>query len=159
VLALVLMGIGLAGTILPALPGIPLMLIGMLVAAWADDFSRIGVFTLVVLALLMALSFVLEFGAAALGAKRVGASRQAIGGAAIGTALGLFLGLPGLVLGPFVGAVVGELMARRRLARDDAQAAVKVGVGAWVGFVVGTVAKLAVAFTMIGVFVAAWLID
>jgi uncharacterized protein YqgC (DUF456 family) len=153
-LAGLLVLVGLAGTLLPLLPGIPLMLVGMILAAWADDFTRIGWVTLVILAVLTALSFVIELVAAALGAKRVGASRQAIAGAALGTALGFFLGLPGLILGPFVGALAGELMARR----DPAQA-VHVGIGAWVGFMLGTIAKLAVAFMMLGVFIAAWLID
>jgi uncharacterized protein len=146
--------VGLAGTLLPLLPGIPLMLVGMVIAAWADDFMRIGWVTLVILAVLTVLSFVVEFAAAALGAKRVGASREAIAGAALGTVLGFFLGFVGLILGPFIGALAGELMARRDPAR-----AVHVGIGAWIGFLVGTIAKLAVAFMMLGVFVAAWLID
>ena len=154
VLAGILMLIGLAGTVLPLLPGIPLMLIGMLVAAWAEDFTRIGWVTLVILGVLMALSFVVEFVAAALGVKRVGASRQAVTGAALGTLLGFFFGFAGLLFGPFIGAVAGELLARR-----DARAALHAGIGAWVGFVLGAVAKLAVAFTMLGVFIAALVID
>ncbi|MDQ2639968.1 MAG: DUF456 domain-containing protein [Pseudomonadota bacterium] len=153
-LAGVLMLVGLAGTLLPMLPGIPLMMIGMLIAAWAEDFTRIGWVTLVILGVLMGLSFVVELVAAALGAKRVGASRQAIAGAALGTLVGVFFGLPGMLVGPFVGAVAGELAARR-----DAGGALRAGVGAWVGFIVGTVAKLAVAFAMLGVFIAALIFD
>lgn len=153
-LAALLVLVGLAGTLLPLLPGIPLMLAGMVIAAWADDFTRIGWVTLTMLAVLTALSFVVELVAASLGAKRVGASREAIAGAAVGTAVGFFLGLPGLLLGPFVGALLGELIARR-----DPTRAVHVGIGAWVGFLVGTIAKLAVAFMMLGIFLAAWLID
>jgi uncharacterized protein YqgC (DUF456 family) len=153
-LAGLLVLVGLIGTLLPLLPGIPLMLVGMFIAAWADDFTRIGWVTLTILAVLTALSFVVELAAAALGAKRVGASRAAIAGAAVGTVLGFFLGLPGLILGPFIGALAGELMAR-----GDPTRAVHVGLGAWVGFVIGTIAKLAVAFMMLGVFLAAWLID
>jgi uncharacterized protein YqgC (DUF456 family) len=154
ILAGVLMLVGLAGTLLPVLPGSPLMMIGMLIAAWADDFTRIGWVTLVVLGVLMGLSFVIEMAAAALGARRVGASREAIAGAALGALLGMFLGLVGLILGPFIGAVVGELMARR----DSAQA-LRAGAGAWLGFVVGTIAKLALAFTMLGVFLVALFLD
>lgn len=154
VLAGLLMLVGLAGTVLPMLPGIPLMLLGMLLAAWADDFTRIGWVTLVILGLLMGLSFVIELLAASLGAKRVGASRAAITGAALGTVAGMFMGLVGLIVGPFVGALVGELATRGNPTR-----AVHAGFGAWLGFVVGTIAKLAVAFTMLGVFVAALLID
>jgi len=153
-LAGVLMLVGLAGTLLPMLPGIPLMMIGMLIAAWAEDFTRIGWVTLVILGVLMGLSFVVELVAAALGAKRVGASRQAIAGAALGTLVGVFFGLAGMLVGPFVGAVAGELAARR-----DAGGALRAGVGAWVGFIVGTVAKLAVAFAMLGVFIAALIFD
>ena len=153
-LAGVLMLVGLAGTLLPMLPGIPLMMIGMLIAAWAEDFTRIGWVTLVILGVLMGLSFVVELVAAALGAKRVGASRQAIAGAALGTLVGVFFGLAGMLVGPFIGAVAGELAARR-----DAGGALRAGVGAWVGFIVGTVAKLAVAFAMLGVFIAALMFD
>jgi uncharacterized protein len=153
-LAAVLVLVGLAGTLLPLLPGIPLMLIGMLIGAWADDFTRIGWVTLAILATLTALSLVIELVAAALGAKRVGASRAAIAGAALGTAFGFFLGLPGLILGPFVGALAGELFAHR-----DPRRAVHVGIGAWVGFMIGTIAKLAIAFMMLGVFLAALFID
>jgi len=153
-LAALLVLVGLAGTLLPLLPGIPLMLVGMFIAAWADDFTRIGWVTLTILAVLTALSFVIELLAAALGAKRVGASRAAIAGAALGTVLGFFLGLAGLILGPFIGALVGELLAGR-----DTTRAVHVGIAAWLGFVLGTIAKLAVAFMMLGVFLAAWLID
>lgn len=154
VLAGVLMLVGLAGTLLPMLPGIPLMLAGMLLAAWAEDFTRISGVTLLILTVLTALSFVIELAAAALGVKRAGASRKAIAGAALGTLFGFFLGFVGLLVGPFVGAVAGEL-----LARNEPGQALKAGVGAWLGFIVGTVAKLAVAFAMLGVFVTALFID
>jgi hypothetical protein len=146
--------IGLVGTVLPALPGLPLVFGGMLVAAWTDGFANVPVWVLVLLGLLTLLSLAIDFWATALGAKRVGASRAAVAGAALGTALGFFFGLPGLILGPFVGALVGELVAHR-----DATRAVQVGIGAWLGFFVGTVAKLAIAFMMLGVFLAAWLIN
>jgi uncharacterized protein len=158
-LAIFLIVVGFAGTVLPGLPGIPLMLLGMVVAAWIDDFTRIGVLVLVILGVLTVLSIVIDFAAAALGAKRVGASRQAIIGAVVGATVGLFFGLPGLILGPFVGAVGGELLARRRMAREDITAATRVGVGAWIGFAVGSVARLAVAFTMLGVFGTAWFVE
>jgi hypothetical protein len=154
VLAGALMLVGLAGTLLPMLPGIPLMMIGMIIAAWAEDFTRIGWVTLVILGVLMGLSFVVELAAAALGVKRTGASRQAVTGAALGTLVGVFFGLPGMLVGPFIGAVAGELAAR-----PEAGGALRAGVGAWLGFVVGTVAKLAVAFAMLAVFIAALIFD
>lgn len=151
ILAAVLVLVGLAGTVLPALPGVPLMLLGMVIAAWADDFTRIGATTIVILGLLTALAMVIDFAAGALGARRAGASREAIAGAVLGTLIGAFMGLPGLIAGPFVGAVAGEILARGRMMR-----AMHVGAAAWIGFALGAVAKLAVAFTMLGVFAAAW---
>jgi uncharacterized protein YqgC (DUF456 family) len=159
VLAIGLMLTGLAGTLVPVLPGIPLMLLGMFIAAWIGHFARIGPWTLAILTLLTALAVALDLGAAALGARRVGASRQAIVGAALGTVVGMFLGIPGLILGPFVGAATGEMLARRGAAHSDALAAVRIGAGAWIGYAIGTIAKIAVAFAMLGVFVAAWLIN
>lgn len=150
VLAIVMIAVGVAGTLLPALPGIPLMFAGMLLGAWIDDFTRIGWVTLTVLAVLTVLSVIVDVAASALGARRVGASPRAIWGAAIGTVLGIFFGLAGLILGPFIGAVVGELSVHGRF-----DAAGRVGVATWLGLLFGAVAKVAIAFSMIGVFVFA----
>lgn len=150
-LAVVLVIVGLAGVILPALPGTILIFAGLLLAAWADGFARVGIVTLVVIGLIGAASYGVDFAAAAMGAKRLGASRRAMAGAAIGTVLGLFLGLPGLIIGPFVGAVAGELTAHR-----DWQRAGKAGVAAWIGFAIGTAVKVGIAFAMIGIFAAAY---
>jgi len=153
ILAAVLVLAGVAGSVLPALPGVPLVFAGLLAAAWADDFTRVGVLTLVVLGLLTLLSFVIDFAATMLGAKRVGATRLAIVGAALGTVAGVFLGIPGLILGPFVGAVIGEL-----LSHGEMQKAAKAGIATWMGLLFGTLAKLALVFTMLGVFAAAYFI-
>jgi uncharacterized protein YqgC (DUF456 family) len=151
ILAVVLVLAGVAGSVLPALPGVPLVFAGLLAAAWADDFARVGVFTLVLLGLLTLLSFAIDFAATLLGAKRVGATKLAIVGAALGTVAGLFLGIPGLILGPFVGAVIGEL-----LSHGEMQKAARAGVATWMGLLFGTLAKLALVFTMLGVFAAAY---
>jgi uncharacterized protein len=148
--AVLLIIVGVAGTILPALPGIPLIFGGVLLAAWIDDFQRIGALTLVVLAVLAVFGVAVDYVAAALSAQRVGASRQGIIGAALGTLAGIFTGLWGLVFMPLVGAAIGEFLAHR-----DALRAGKVGAATWFGLLVGTAVKIAVAFTMIGVFVAA----
>jgi uncharacterized protein len=148
VLAAALVLLGLIGVVLPALPGLPLVYAGMLLAAWADGFERIGVWTLVVLGALTALSVAVDLAATAMGAKRVGASRLALLGAAIGTVVGLFFSL--------VGAVIGELIHRRKLAGADLGHATKVGLGTWLGILLGVVLKLALAFAMIGLFVVAW---
>lgn len=141
---------GLAGIILPAIPGVPLMFAGMLVVAWAEGFAHIGPGMLVILGLLMALSVVVDFVANLLGAQRAGASKLALLGAAIGTLVGFFFGIPGIVFGPFIGAVLGELAHSRH-----GSTAAKVGVGTWIGLLLGTVAKIAIAFVMLGIFVLA----
>ena len=150
VLAAVLVLAGLLGLILPALPGAPLLFAGLLVAAWVEDFSYVGGGTLGVLGALALLTYAVDFVASALGAKRFGASNRAIVGAALGALVGIFFGLPGILLGPFVGAVVGELTGQRG-PRDAARA----GVGATVGLALGAAAKLALAFSMLGIFALA----
>lgn len=150
-LAAVMVVVGLVGTVLPALPGVPLVFGGLLLAAWAGDFQRVGVWTLAALCFLTVLALIVDFVAGLLGAQRVGASRYALIGAALGTVIGLFFGLPGLLLGPFAGALVGELAAGGSLRK-----AAGVGVGAWIGFVVGAVVKLGVCFAMLGIFAAAY---
>lgn len=153
VLAFAMVAIGVAGSILPALPGVPLVFAGLLVAAWAGDFQRVGVVTLAALGALTVTSLAIDFAATALGAKRVGATRYAILGAALGTAVGVFLGIPGLILGPFAGAVAGELLSHGQLTQ-----AARAGVATWVGLLFGTLAKLALVFAMLGIFLAAWLL-
>jgi uncharacterized protein YqgC (DUF456 family) len=149
-LAVALVLVGLAGTLLPALPGPILVFAGLWLAAWADGFARVGWPTLVLCGLLTGAAYLVDLAAAALGVRRFGASRRAAAGAALGTLLGLFLGLPGLIAGPFIGAVLGEVWARRAL-----QGAGKAGAAAWVGFLVGSVVKLAIVFAMVGIFLAA----
>jgi uncharacterized protein len=150
VLAVIFVVVGLAGILLPALPGTILIFAGLLLAAWADGFTHVGAGTLVLLGVIAAASYGVDFVAAALGVKRLGASPRAMAGAAIGTLLGLFLGLPGLIVGPFAGAVVGELTVHRDLARAG-----RAGVAAWIGFAIGTAVKVALAFSMVAIFLAA----
>lgn len=149
-LAAVLILVGLAGTILPALPGVPVVFAGMLLAAWAGDFARISVATVVVLGVLTALALVADFLATLLGAKGFGASRWALVGAALGAVAGLFAGVVGLIVGPMLGALAGEMIAGSGFRR-----ALKAGTGAAVGFVLGTLAKIALSIGMLGIFVFA----
>jgi uncharacterized protein YqgC (DUF456 family) len=153
ILALVLVLVGLAGLILPALPGIPLIYAGLFLAAWAEDFAHVGWVILLVLGLLALISYGIDFAATAMGARKFGASPRAIWGAAIGTLVGIFFGLPGIMLGPFLGALVAELTSR-----DDMRAAARAGIGATLGLLFGVVLKIALAFTMLGVFVLARLV-
>jgi uncharacterized protein YqgC (DUF456 family) len=154
VIGAMLVAVGLAGTLLPILPGVPLVFAGLVVAAWADGFHRVGTVTLVILGVLTVLAVALDFAASSLGAKKAGASRQAMLGAGIGAIVGIFFGLPGLVFGPFAGAVVGELVAHRELLRAG-----KAGLGTWLGLLLGSVAKLTLAFLMVGVFATAYLLN
>jgi uncharacterized protein YqgC (DUF456 family) len=150
VLAVALILLGLAGFVLPMLPGALLLFAGLLLAAWTEDFGYVGGGTLAVLGVMALLIYVVDFLAGAFGAKRFGASNRAIVGAAIGALVGLFFGIPGVLLGPFVGAVLGELSAQRNL-----QDAGRAGIGATLGLVLGVAAKLALGFAMVGVFLVA----
>ena len=150
ILAALLIVTGLVGLVVPALPGQPLLFGGLLMAAWIEDFAHVGAGTLVVLGLLAALSYLVDFAASALGAKRFGASPRAVLGAAAGALLGLFMGLIGVLVGPFVGAVVAELSLH-----NDWRQAGRAGVGASLGLLLGAAAKLALAFSMLGVYLLA----
>jgi uncharacterized protein YqgC (DUF456 family) len=153
VLAVALVVIGLAGIVVPALPGTVLIFAGLWLAAWADGYMRVGVWTLVLLGIVAAATYTVDMVMMALGMKHLGASRRAMAGAAVGMVVGFFFGLPGLVLGPFVGAVAGELTAHRDFSRAG-----RAGVAAWIGFLIGTVIKVGLAFVMVGIFLAALLV-
>ncbi len=150
-LALGLVVVGLMGTVLPAVPGVVLVLAGFVVGAWVDGFVRVGPWAVVAAILLTVLAWVLEYAAGLLGARRAGGSRWAMVGAAVGTVAGIFLGLWGVLVLPLVGAALGEYLSQR-----DQMRAVKVGVATWVGMMLGLVAKVVVAFALIGLFVVAW---
>jgi uncharacterized protein len=151
-LVAIMLIVGMAGTVLPALPGVPLVFAALFLAAYIGDFQRIGWPTLTILGVLTALAMAADFVATLLGAKRAGASKLALVGAALGSLLGVLSGLWGLLVFPFVGAVIGELIARRQLGQAG-----KVGFATWLGLLLGTIAKIAIALTMIGVFVIAYL--
>lgn len=152
VLAALLVLTGIAGVILPALPGVPLVFAGLLIAAWTDGFAHVGWIPLVVLGVLTVISLIIDVLSTVVGAQKVGASKLAIIGSAIGTVVGLFFMPIGLFVGPFAGALVGEYLHGRKLGK-----ATKVGFGTWLGIIIGVALKLGLAITMIGVFAAAWL--
>jgi uncharacterized protein YqgC (DUF456 family) len=149
-LSAALIVIGLAGTVLPALPGTALVLAGIVLGAWIDDFTRVGVATLLIVGAIAVLAWVLDYVAALLGAQRVGASRLALVGAAIGTVAGLLFGLVGVLVLPLVGAAVGEYLARRERMR-----ALHVGVATWLGLMAGLLAKVVLSCVMVGIFLFA----
>ena len=153
VLCVALILLGVAGTVLPFLPGTLLVWGGIVLGAWIDDFTRVGTTTVVVVSVLAVLAWALDYVAGLMGAQKAGASKQALLGAAVGTVVGLFMGLVGVLFMPLVGAAIGEYVARK-----DQTRAVKVGVATWVGIMVGLIAKVVLAFIMVGIFVAALLI-
>jgi hypothetical protein len=153
VLSIMLVGVGIAGILFPGLPGTPLVFGGLLLAAWADGFQNVGVGTVIVLAVVTVLAFCVDFISSSLGARSAGANREAVVGAALGTLIGIFFGFAGIILGPFVGAVIGEFMARRHLGQAG-----RAGVATWIGFILGIGVKLMLAFTMVGIFVLAYII-
>lgn len=149
--AALLVLVGVAGIILPALPGVPLVFVGLLIAAWTEGFNRVGWVPLLVLGVLTVISIIVDVVSTVVGAQKVGASRLALLGAAIGTIVGLFFMPIGLFAGPFIGALIGEYLHGRHLGQ-----ATKVGMGTWLGIVLGVALKLALAATMIAVFAVAW---
>ncbi len=152
ILAALLIVVGLVGTVLPALPGTLFVLAGIVLGAWIDDFVRVSVTTVVIVTVIALLAWALDYAAGLLGARRVGASREALIGAALGTVAGLLMGLVGVLFMPLVGAAIGEYIARR-----DERHALRVGAATWVGIVLGLIAKVVLAFVMVGIFlVALW---
>jgi len=147
-----LVAVGIAGTVLPGLPGPILVFAGLALAAWIDGFERVGVATVGALAALTAATYVLDLAATAVGVRRFGASRWAILGAVMGTLVGLAFGLVGLLVGPFLGAFTAELIARRDVAHAG-----RAGLGTWLGLLLGVAGKLGLVVAMVAIFVVAYL--
>lgn len=145
--------LGVAGLVLPLLPGVPLLFGGLWLAAWLDHYTRVGAPTLVALGVLALLALAVDFVAAALGVKRVGASGLAMAGAVVGAILGLAGGLIGLILGPVIGAMAGEYIARK-----DTLQATRAGLAAGLGFIIAAAAKLGIAMAMLGLFAFAYFV-
>ena len=150
VLAGLLVAVGLVGTVLPAIPGAPLIFLGLFLAAWAEGFQHVGMGTITVLGVMALIAYGVDLVAGALGARKFGASRLAVVGAMVGAVVGLFMGIVGVLIGPFVGAAAGELVARRDLLQAG-----RAGFGTWLGLVVGAAVKIAISFSMVAVFLAA----
>ena len=150
VIAALIVAAGLAGLVLPGIPGAPLLFAGLVLAAWAEDFAYVGMKTIAVLGVLALLTYGVDFWATMYGAKRFGASKRAIIGALVGALAGMFLGLLGIIFCPFIGALIGEISARKNL-----QDATRAGIGATIGLALGAALKIALALSMIGIFIGA----
>lgn len=146
VLGAAALAVGLAGVVLPAVPGSALLVLGAVLVGWADGFTRVSAWTVAICALVGIAIWVTDFLAGVLGAKAFGASRWAVLGAGLGLLVGLFLGLPGIILGPAVGALVLEYARDPNFGR-----AMKAGLGAFLGFVLGTAVKVSLAFVLVGI--------
>ncbi len=147
VLAMILVVIGIAGTLLPMLPGVPLVFAGLLMIAWQDGFVKVSIMTMVIVGVIALLAWIIDFAASLMTAKKVGASKQALWGTAIGGLVGIFFGLPGIIFGPAIGAIMGELLAHQNTSR-----ATTVGIAAGLGFVVAMAAKLVLTLLMLCLF-------
>jgi len=153
IVAVLMIVVGIAGTVLPALPGVVLVFAGIALAAWIDGFTVISGWTVGLLAVLTVVGVAVDYVAQLLSAQRAGATTLGIAGAAVGTVVGIFTGLIGLLFMPLIGAAIGEFIAHRDMMRAG-----RVGAATWVGLLVGAVLKLAIVFTMAGIFVAALLL-
>jgi hypothetical protein len=138
--------VGLIGLALPAVPGTPLLFMGIVAIAAADGFARLSPLALFAIAVLAFVSWALDFAVGVLGARTAGASKWGVIGGAVGLLAGLPFGLPGLILGPAVGAMAFEYFKD-----PNFRHAARAGAGVFAGFIVGTVLKFALAFAMLGV--------
>ncbi len=152
-LALLLVIAGVIGLVFPALPGIPLLYGGLLLAAWIDDFSLVGGWTIAVIGVIAVIAWLVDLVASVVTTQRAGASKQALYGTMIGGVVGIVGGVPGIILGTVVGAMLGELMARR-----GAGQATRVGIAAGLGFVLALAAKVLLGLLMLGMFVYAYFV-
>lgn len=161
IVAVLLVVIGIAGTILPMLPGVPLVFAGLLLAAWHGGFNQVGVLTMVIIGAIGLLAWMVDFIASIITAKKFGASKQALWGAGIGAVLGIAGGIVGIIIGPAIGAVIGELIAHENSSKQatSQSATVKattVGIAAGLGFVLALALKIVLALTMLAIFAYAY---
>ncbi len=146
---IVLIGLGLAGMLLPALPGPPLLYLGILALAWADNFQHLNGRELIALGIIAAVVTILDTVATLLGTKAFGGSRWGMLGATLGILIGLPFGLVGLVLGPFLGVLIFEYGKN-----PDMRRALTSSVGSFLGLVLGTFLKVGASIVMLGL--AGW---
>ena len=151
VLGVVIIVAGIVSLALPLIPGVALIFFGIVVVAWADDFTRIGPAMLGVLLVLTLIAMVADNVAGMFGAKRAGASGWGVFGAGVGALVGLPFGLPGVILGPAIGALAFEYMKNPDLARAG-----KAGLGGLLGFVLAVVAKAVFGLTIVGLAIVAY---
>ena len=146
-IALVIMFIGLAGSILPGIPSTPLVLAGAVAHKLYFGPAGPAWWVLVILSLITVLSLVMDYLTTVFGAKKFGATWRGAAGAIVGALIGIFFNLPGIILGPFIGAMAFE-MAGGRNAKESSRA----GLGATIGLLAGAIGKVACCVAMMALF-------
>jgi uncharacterized protein YqgC (DUF456 family) len=147
ILAAVAVVIGVIGIVAPVLPGVPVVFLGLVLGAWAGDFQRVSWLGLGGGFVLMLVSFAVDWAATVLGVQKLGASKLAVFGALVGGVVGLFFNVVGVLIGPFIGAVIGELISARNIVQAG-----KVGLGTFLGMVIGAALKIGLVVGMLGFF-------
>lgn len=151
---LLVMGVGVAGSFLPGIPGPPLVLAAGIVHRLIYGEASASITVLIVMAALMVFSLALDYVATLVGARKLGATWRGVVGAGVGGIVGIFLGPVALVLGPFVGAVLFEMLGGREI-----KEASRAGLGAVLGLLAGTLGKIACAIAMTGLFAVSVLMN
>ena len=146
-ITLIVMLVGLAGSVLPGVPSTPLVMIAAVGHRLYFRETSAGTVILLILLVLMLFSLLTDYLATMYGARRLGATWRGVVGAVIGAVIGIFFSLPGVILGPFLGAMVFEMIGGREL-----RSAARAGLGAFIGLLGGAVVKLATCVAMIALF-------
>jgi len=148
ILSIIIILIGILGTIVPLLPGIPLIYASYCIWGLASGWKDYGLTTMIVLGFITLISVLLDYYSGAIGAKKYGATSAGVLGSIIGAIVGAFiLSIPGLILGPFLGAVLGEILVGKKHAE-----AWRAGWGAFLGFLGGTLFKISASIMMFFLF-------
>jgi uncharacterized protein len=142
---IILFVIGIIGTVLPLIPGVTLIWLGMLLYGFLTGFENLTISFFILQGLAALLVMAVDYVAAALGTKRFGGSKTAMWGAAFGLFLGIIvLGPIGIIFGPLLGALIGELLRGIPFER-----AILSSFGALVGLLGGIILKLLIEGVMI----------
>jgi uncharacterized protein YqgC (DUF456 family) len=149
--AIGLIVLGVIGTFVPVLPGLPVATIGFVMMAYLGNFTRVSVGSTIAIVVIGVTATLIDMVGSVLGAKKAGASPASLIGATIGTVLGIFSGLVGLLFFPFIGAFIGEAMATQDLVKAG-----KVGVATWLGMLVSAILKIVAIMAMLGIFVLSY---
>lgn len=149
ILAGILLLLGIAGSVLPVLPGLPLSYVGLLVLQLTEKVQFSATF-LILWAVIVVFIQVFDYSVPIWGTKKFGGSQRGIWGSGIGLFLGLFFGPIGIITGPFMGAFIGEISANKNI-----KEALRAAFGAFVGFIIGTVSKLVVGAIMLYYYISA----